>query len=176
MLRAIFLGPKSFYLDFDAEGGLREPALFVLLISAVSGVLSVAANLVAMVLGAASASLLGVAASNLAFIMLSPALVGVAAGMYLLSVRTFIGSEGRFREVYRMLAYAYGAMILLPLPVLNAFAFTYTAMVLMGLGIWYVYRTSLLTALVTTLVGFVPMALAFIYFVGAVSSLVSSHG
>ena len=170
VLRAIFLRPKSFYLSFDAGGPVREPALFVLLVSAVSSVLSVVANLI---FGAAGTNLLGVAALNLAFVVLSPVLVGVAAGAYLLSVRTFVGPEGDFRVIYRMLAYAYGAMILLWVPIVNAFAFTYAAMVLMGLGIRSVYRTSFLTALVTTLAGFVPVSVAFIYLLATLNGLVS---
>ncbi len=39
VLRAVLLAPKSFYLNFPAEGPLREPILFVLLVSAVSAVL-----------------------------------------------------------------------------------------------------------------------------------------
>ncbi|HZC18858.1 MAG TPA: hypothetical protein VE225_04040, partial [Rubrobacteraceae bacterium] len=85
----------------------------------------------------------------------------------------FIGSRGKFREVYRMLAYAYGPMILFWAPVVNAFAFAYATMVLMWLGIQNVYRTSFLTALVTTLVGFVPVSVAFIYLLGTASGWVS---
>ena len=44
VLRTIFLRPKSFYSNFKAVGPVREPAVFVLLVSAVSGVLSVVAN------------------------------------------------------------------------------------------------------------------------------------
>jgi hypothetical protein len=40
---------------------------------------------------------------------------------------------------------------------------TYFLMVLMGLGVRYVYRTSLLTAVVTALVGFVPISVALIW-------------
>ncbi len=174
VLRAIFLRPRAFYLNFDAEGPVREPAVFVLLVSAVSGLLSVVTNSIsAAVFGATNTSLLAVAASNLAFVVLSPVLVGAAAGAYLLSVRTFVGPRGNFREVYRMLAYAYGAMILFWVPIVNAFAFTYATMVLMGLGILYVYRTSFLTALVTTLVGFVPVSVAFIYLLVTVNGFVS---
>ncbi len=173
MLRAIFFGPRSFYLNFDAEGPAREPAVFVLLVSAVSGVLSIVANSVAVTFFGADVNLLGVAALNLAFVVLSPVLVGAAAGAYQLSVRGFVRSGANFREVYRMLAYAYGAMILLWVPVLNALAFTYAGMILMGLGIWSLYRTSFLTTLVTTLVGFVPVAVAFIYLLGTASGLVS---
>ncbi|HZC18844.1 MAG TPA: YIP1 family protein, partial [Rubrobacteraceae bacterium] len=109
MLRAIFLKPRTFYLNFDAGGSVREPVVFVLLVSAASGFLSVVANLVSAAIFGSDANLLGVAALNLVFVVLSPILVGAAAGVYLLSVRAFAGPEGNFREVYRMLAYAYGA-------------------------------------------------------------------
>jgi hypothetical protein len=172
VLRGIFFAPRSFYLNFSAEGPLREPTLFVLLVSAVSGVLSVVVNIISGAIFGTSASLMGVLALNLAFVVLSPLLVGAAAGAYLLSVRTFVGPQGSFREVYRMLAYAYGAMILFWLPVVNAFAFTYAAFILMLLGIRSVYRTSFLTGLITTLAGFVPVAVAFIYLVVAANGLV----
>lgn len=172
ILRSIFLVPRSFYLNFSAEGPLREPALFVLFVSAVSGVLSVVVNIISGAIFGTSASLTGVLALNLAFVVLSPLLVGAAAGAYLLSVRTFVGPRGSFREVYRMLAYAYGAMILFWLPVVNAFAFTYAAFILMLLGIRSLYRTSFLTGLITTLAGFVPVAVAFIYLVVAANGLV----
>lgn len=172
ILQSIFLAPRSFYLNFSAEGPLREPTLFVLFVSAVSGVLSVVVNIISGAIFGTSASLMGVLALNLAFVVLSPLLVGAAAGAYLLSVRTFVGSQGSFREVYRMLAYAYGAMILFWLPVVNAFAFTYAAFILMLLGIRSLYRTSFLTGLITTLAGFVPVAVAFIYLVVAANGLV----
>jgi hypothetical protein len=174
VLRAISLAPKSFYLHFDTEGPLREPATFVLLVSAVSGFLSVVANVISATVFGTGTNLLGVVAVNLAFVVLSPVLVGVAAGAYLLSVRAFVGPEGHFRGVYRMLAYAYGSMILFWVPIVYAFAFTYTAMILMGLGIRSVYRTSFLTTLVTTLVGFVPVSIAFIYLLVTAYSFVSS--
>ena len=173
VLRAIFFAPRRFYSDFSAEGPLREPILFVLLVSAVSGVLSIVVNLVSAAVFGSAASLLGVAVSNVAFVVLSPVLIGAAAGAYLLSIRTFIGTEGKFREVYRMLAYAYGAMILFSIPVLNALAFTYATLILMLLGISSVYRASFLTALITALAGFVPVALAFIYLLVAVNGLVA---
>ena len=173
VLRGIFLSPKGFYLNFATEGSLREPALFVLLVSAVSGALSILVNLISAAVLGTHTSALGVVASNLAFVVLSPVLIGAAAGPYLLSVRTFVGPEGSFRGVYRMLAYAYGAMILFWVPIINAFAFTYAAMVLMWLGIRYVYRTSFLTGLVAALVGFVPVAVAFIYLVVVINGLVS---
>ncbi len=173
VLRAVFFAPRSFYLNFTAEGPLREPALFVLLVSAVSGVLSTVVNLISATIFETGVSLPGVAVSNLAFFVLSPILVGAAAGVYLLSVRTFIGPEAKFREVYRLLAYAYGAMILFPFPILNALAFTYATFILMLLGIRSVYRASFLTALITALAGFVPVALAFIYLLVVINGLVA---
>jgi len=173
VLRGIFFSPRAFYLNFPAEGSLREPALFVLLVSGVSGVLSVVVNLILGLIFETGTSLLGVAASNLAFVVLSPFAVGAAAGAYLLSVRTFVGPEGNYRQVYRMLAYAYGAMILFWVPIISAFAFTYTTLILMLLGIRSVYRTSFLTGLITALAGFVPVAVAFIYLVVAVNGLVA---
>jgi hypothetical protein len=173
VLRGIFFAPRRFFLNFSAEGPLREPTLFVLLISAVSGVLSVALNLVLGVIFGTGANIGGVVVLNLAFVVLSPVFVGVAAGAYLLSVLTFVGPGGRYREVYRMLAYAYGAMILFPFPVLNAIAFTYAALILMWFAIRGAYRTSFLSGLITALVGFLPVALAFIYLVVTANSLIS---
>jgi hypothetical protein len=80
------------------------------------------------------------------------------AGVYLLAIRTFVGRVSSFTEVYRMAAYASAALILAWIPILGAFAFTYALMVLMGIGIQSVYRTSFLTAVVTAMVGFVPVA------------------
>ena len=172
VLSALFLAPRTFYLNFDARGPIREPTVFVLLVSAVTGVLSLVVSSIFAVVFEAGVSLPVVAALNMAYIVLSPVLVGMAAGAYLLSIRMFIGRGPELREVYRMFAYAYGAMILFWVPLVNAFTFVYAAMVLMILGIQSVYRTSFLTALITTLVGFVPTSLAFIYFLGAVNRLV----
>ena len=172
VLRAIFLGPRTFYLNFDARGPIREPTVFVLLVSAVTGVLSLVVSSIFAMVFEAGVSLPVVAALNLAYIVLSPVLVGMAAGAYLLSIRMFIGRGPELREVYRMFAYAYGAMILFWVPLVNALAFVYAAMVLMILGIQSVYRTSFLTALITTLVGFVSTSLAFIYLLGAANRLV----
>ena len=173
VLLAIFLSPRSFYLGFPAEGPLREPTLFVLLVSAVSGASSVVLNVILGAVFETGTSLLGVLGLNLLFVVLSPALVAVAAAAYLLSVRTFVGPEGRFGQVYRMLAYAYGAMILFWVPVLNAFAFTYAALILMWLGIRGVYGTSSLSGLITALVGFVPVAIGFIYLVVTANGLIA---
>jgi hypothetical protein len=168
---AIFLGPRTFYLNFDAKGSIREPVVFVVLVSAVSGVLSLVVNSIFAVASGASLSLPVVAALILAYIVLSPVLVRMAAGAYLLSIRMFIGRGPELWGVYRIFAYAYGAMVLFWVPLLNALVFVYATMILMMLGIQSVYRTSLLTVLVATLVGFVPTSLAFIYLLGAANRL-----
>lgn len=56
-------------------------------------------------------------------------------------------------------------------PLVNALAFVYAAMILMMLGIQSVYRTSFLTALITTLVGFVLTSFVFIYLLGVANGL-----
>jgi len=160
VLRAVLLAPRTFFLNFSEEGPLQGPVIFIMLVTAVTAALRLALTLIfgSNDLGSVGVSML----QALAFILLSPVLVGAFAGAYLLSVRTFVGKVGTFWGVYRMLAYAYGAMILFWVPVLNAFAFAYATLVLMVIGIRYVYRTSLLTALITGLVAYIPAALAFI--------------
>lgn len=171
VLREIFLRPKSFYLGLPGKGPLREPAIFVLLISCVSTVLLLARVLLFSGASAGQEALATLAA--LVFIALSPVLVAAFAGIYLLSVRTFIGKSGTFHEIYRMLAYAYGAMILFWIPVIQALAFTYMALVLMLIAIQNTYQTSLLTALVTTLLGYIPMAVFSMFTILLVASLIA---
>jgi hypothetical protein len=165
VIRAVLLSPRSFYLNFPVEGPLREPAVFVLLVGAVTGFLTAAVAIVSnLMFGDVSAGEVGVTAIEaLLFALLSPLAVGVVAAVYLLSIRTFVGQVGTFREVYRMAAYAFGALILAWLPIVGAFAVTYALMVLMGIAVRTVYRTSLLTAVVTALVGFLPISLVLIW-------------
>jgi hypothetical protein len=165
VIRAVLLSPRSFYLNFPVEGPLREPAVFVLLVGAVTGFLTAAVAIVSnLMFGDVSAGEVGVTAIEaLLFALLSPLAVGVVAAVYLLSIRTFVGKVGTFREVYRMAAYAFGALILAWLPIVGAFAVTYALMVLMGIAVRTVYRTSLLTAVVTALVGFLPISLVLIW-------------
>ena len=172
VLRGIFLSPRNFYLNFQQEGSVKEPVIFVLLISAVAGALSFAVTpLRGAIPGTADASLGGVALWSLAFVVLSPLVVGIASAAYLLSIRTFVGKTSSFTEVYRILGYAYGAMILFWIPVIQAFAFAYAFMVLGVLGIRSVYRTSFLTALITALVGFVPTSMMFIAAIAAINGV-----
>lgn len=160
MIRAVLFSPKTFYLNFKVDGPVREPALFALLVGAVSGVLGAAVALASNLLfgdfdaGDLRAALLGA----LLFAVLSPVGVGVTAGIYLLSIRTFVGKVSGFAEVYRMAAYAASALVFAWIPILGAFAFTYALMVLMGIGIQGAYKTSFITTVITVLAGFVPVA------------------
>lgn len=166
VLRGVLLSPRRFYLGFPADGPTREPAVFVLLVAAVTGVLGVAVTPIAgSVFGYADSGLGPTALRALAFVVLSPLGVGVAAAVYLLSVRTFVGKVGSFREVYRMAAYAFGAFVFAWIPFLGAFAVAYALMVLMGVGIRSVYRTSFMTAIITALVAFVPVTTGLIVLV-----------
>jgi hypothetical protein len=160
VIRAVLLSPKTFYLNFKVDGPVREPAVFALLVGAVSGVLGASVALASNLLfgdldaGDLRAALVGA----VLFAVLSPVGVGVAAAIYLLSIRTFVGKVSGFAEVYRMAAYAASALVFAWIPILGAFAFTYALMVLMGIGIQSSYRTSFITTIVTVLAGFVPVA------------------
>ena len=165
VIRAILFSPKNFYLNFSVEGPRREPAVFVLLVGALTGFLTAAVAIVSgLFFGEVGARVVGLTALEaLIFASLSPLALGVVAGIYLLSIRTFVGKVSSFWEVYRMAAYACGALILSPVPLVGAFAVTYALMVLMGIGVRFVYRTSFLTAVVTAVVSFVPISVALIW-------------
>jgi len=165
VIRTVLLSPRSFYLNFKVEGPKREPAAFVLLVGAISGLLGAAVALFSNLLfGDLDAGDLRAAVEDaVLFALLSPVGVGVVAGVYLLSIRTFVGKVSGFREVYRMAAYAAAALVFAWIPILGAFAFTYALMVLMGIGIQSVYRTSSITAVVTALIGFVPVASVLVW-------------
>lgn len=169
MLRATCFTPRNFYLNFRAEGSIREPAVFALIVGALAAVLS--AVLVLLInlsglevrdarIGLAESGILGGVLLSLAFAVVSPLVVAVGAGMHLLVLKTFVGDVADYRQLYRMFGYAYAPMVLALMPVVGAFAFTYATLVLMTIAIRSVYRTSLLTALITALVSFVPLALA----------------
>lgn len=173
VIGAVLFSPRRFYLNLKVEGPVKEPTVFVLLVGAVSGVLGAAVAVASNLLfgdfdaGDLRAALLGA----LLFAVLSPVGVGVAAGVYLLSIRTFVGKVSNFTQVYRMAAYAASALVFSWIPILGAFAFTYALMVLMGIGIKVIYKTTFLAALVAALTGFVPVAsvLVWITIVGMAS-------
>jgi hypothetical protein len=165
VIGAVIFSPRSFFVGFSAEGPMREPTVFALLVGTVTGVLTAAVAIASNLLfGEVSAGEVGLTALEaLVFALLSPLAVGVVAGVYLLSIRTFVGKVASFREVYRMAAYAFGALILAWVPIVGAFAITYAMMVLMGIGVRFVYRTSFLTAVITAVASFVPISLALIW-------------
>jgi hypothetical protein len=167
VIRTVLFSPRSFYVNFKVEGPLKEPAAFVILVGTVSGILGAALALSSNLLfGDLDAGDLRAAVVDaVLFALLSPVGVGVVAGVYLLSIRTFVRKMSGFREVYRMAAYAAAALILAWIPVLGAFAFTYALIVLMGIGIHSVYGTSFLTTVVTAVVGFVPVASVLIWLI-----------
>ena len=167
VIRTVLFSPRSFYLNFKVEGPLKEPVAFVLLVGAVSGILGAALALSTNLLfGDLDAGDLRAAVVDaVLFALLSPVGVGVVAGIYLLSIRTFVGKMSGFTEVYRMAAYAAAALVLAWIPVLGAFAFSYALIVLMGIGIQSVYRSSFLTTVVTAVVGFVPVASVLIWLI-----------
>src|SRR5215213_5286166 len=45
VIRTVLFSPRSFYLNFKVEGPLKEPAVFVLLVGAVAGILGAAVAL-----------------------------------------------------------------------------------------------------------------------------------
>ena len=167
VIRTVLFSPRSFYVNFKIEGPLKEPAAFVLLVGAVCGILGAAVALCTNLLfGDFDAGDLRAAALDaILFALLSPVGVGVVAGVYLLSIRTFVGKVSGFKEVYRMAAYAAAALVLAWIPVLGAFAFSYALIVLMGIGIQSVYGTTFLTTFVTAVVGFVPVASVVIWLI-----------
>ncbi len=159
-ISAVLRNPRSFYRNFSVEGPVKEPVVFVLLVSAVAGILRAVVSLISVaVFGDIDLAVVGLTLLEaLLFVALSPAAVGLVAAVYLLSIRTFVGRQSNLREVYRILAYAYGLMVFAWIPVVDAFVITYILMVLMGIAINTIYRTTFLTALVTALVGYVPVS------------------
>lgn len=182
VLGAIFLAPRRFYLNFSANGPVKEPALFALLVGALGAVIGVvlllALNLSGLEvrgarLGLADAGIAGGVLLSLVFALVSPLVVAIGAGLYLLVVRTFVGDVADYRQLFRLFGYSYAPMVLALVPVVGAFAFAYATLVLMAIGIRSVYRTSFLTALITALVSFVPLMLAATFILAVSAGLVS---
>lgn len=164
-VRAVLFSPMGFFSNLPAEVRLRAPVLFVLLVGAVTGALGAAVALVSNVLagGLGADDLRAAVVEGLLFAVLSPVGVGVAAGVYLLSIRTFVGKVADFPQVYRLVAYAYSAFALAWVPVLGSIAISYALLVLMGIAIKQAYETSFLTALITALVGFIPVGTMLVW-------------
>lgn len=164
-IRAVLFSPRAFYANFPADGPLKEPILFVLLVGTVTGVLGAVVALVSNVVtgGVGADDLRAAVVEGLLFAVLSPVGVAVAAGVYLLSIRTFVGKVADFPQAYRIVAYAFSAFVFAWVPVLGSVAISYALLVLMGIAIKEIYEASFLTAVITALVGFVPVGSALVW-------------
>ncbi len=164
-IRAVLFSPRTFYANFPADGPLKEPVLFVLLVGTFTGVLGAVVALVSNVVGGGVGAddLRSAVVEGLLFALLSTVGVAVAAGVYLLSIRTFIGTVSDLSQAYRIVAYAYAAFVFAWIPVLGSIAISYALLVLMGIAIKEIYETSFLTAVITALVGFVPVGSALVW-------------
>jgi hypothetical protein len=164
-IRAVLFSPRAFFSNFPADGPLKEPVLFVLLVGTVTGVLGAVVALVSNVVtgGIGADDLRAAVVEGLLFALLSPVGVAVAAEVYLLSIRTFVGKVADYSQAYRIVAYAYSAFVFAWVPVLGSIAISYALLVLMGVAIKEVYETSFLTAVITALVGFVPVGSALVW-------------
>ncbi len=164
-IRAVLFSPRTFFSNFQAHGPLREPVLFALLVGTVTGVLGAVVALISNVLtgGVGADDLRAAVVEGLLFAVLSPVGVAVAAAVYLLSIRTFVGKVADFPQVYRIVAYAYSAFVFAWVPVLGSVAISYALLVLMGIAIKEVYEASFLTAVITALVGFIPVGSALVW-------------
>ena len=164
-IRAVLFSPRTFFANFPADGPLREPVLFALLIGTVTGVLGAVVALISNALtgGVGADDLRAALVEGLLFAVLSPAGVAVAAGVYLLAIRTFIGTVSDLSQAYRIVAYAFAAFVFAWVPVLGSVAISYALLVLMGIAIREVYETSFLTAVITALVGFIPVGSALVW-------------
>jgi hypothetical protein len=164
-IRAVLFSPRAFYANFPADGSLKEPALFALLVGTVTGVLGAVVALISNALtgGVNADDLRAAVVEGLLFAVLSPVGVAVAAAVYLLSIRTFVGKVADFPQAYRIVAYAYAAFVFAWVPVLGSVAISYALLVLMGIAIKEVYEASFLTAVITALVGFIPVGSALVW-------------
>ena len=164
-IRAVLFSPRAFFASFPAEGSLRDPILFALLVGTVTGVLGAVVALISNALagGVGADDLRAAVVEGLLFAVLSPVGVAVAAGVYLLSIRTFVGNVADFPQAYRIVAYAFAAFVFAWVPVLGSIAISYALLVLMGIAIREVYEASFLTAVITALVGFIPVGSALVW-------------
>lgn len=164
-IRAVLFSPRTFFSNLPADGPLKEPVLFVLLVGTLTGVLGAVVALISNVLAGdlSAGDLRAAVVEGLLFALLSPVGAAVAAAIYLLSIRTFVGKVADFSQVYRLLAYAFSAFALAWVPVLGSVAISYALLVLMGIAIKEVYETSFLTAVIAALVGFVPVGSALVW-------------
>ncbi len=164
-IRAVLFSPRSFFANFPADGPLKEPVMFAVFVGTVTGVLGAVVALVSNALtgGVGADDLRAAVVEGLLFAVLSPVGVAVAAGVYLLSIKTFVGNVADFPQAYRILAYAFAAFVFAWVPVLGSVAIPYALLLLMGVAIREVYEASFLTSVITALVGFIPVGSALVW-------------
>lgn len=164
-IRAVLFSPRIFFSNLPADGPIKEPALFALLVGTITGVLGAVVALVsnAVTGGVGADDLRAAVVEGFLFAVLSPVGVAVAAAVYLLAIRTFVGKVADFPQVYRIVAYAFAAFVFAWIPVLGSVAISYALLVLMGIAIKEVYEASFLTAVITALVGFIPVGSALVW-------------
>jgi len=164
-IRAVLFSPRTFFSNFPADGPLKEPVLFALLVGTVTGVLGAVVALVSNVLtgGVGADDLRAAVVEGLLFAVLSPVGIAVAAAVYLLSIRTFVGKVANFPQAYRIVAYAFSAFVFAWVPVLGSVAISHALLILMGIAIKEVYEASFLTAVITALAGFIPVGSALVW-------------
>ncbi len=164
-IRAVLFSPRSFFANFPADGPLKEPVMFAVFVGTVTGVLGAVVALVSNALtgGVGADDLRAAVVEGLLFAVLSPVGVAVAAGVYLLSIRTFVGNVADFPQAYRIVAYAFAAFVFAWVPVLGSVAIPYALLLLMGVAIREVYGASFLTSVITALVGFIPVGSALVW-------------
>ena len=164
-IRAVLFSPRTFFSNFPADGPLKEPVLFALLVGTVTGVLGAVVALVSNVLtgGVGADDLRAAVVEGLLFAVLSPVGIAVAAAVYLLSIRTFVGKVADFPQAYRIVAYAFSAFVFAWVPVLGSVAISHALLILMGIAIKEVYEASFLTAVITALAGFIPVGSALVW-------------
>jgi len=164
-VRGVLFSPRTFFSNFPADGPLKEPALFALLVGTITGVLGAAVALISNVAtgGVSADDLRAAVVEGLLFAVLSPVGVGVAAAVYLLSIRTFVGKVSGFPQAYRIVAYAFAAFVFAWVPVLGSVAIPYALLVLVGIAIKEIYEVPFLTAVIAALAGFVPVGTALVW-------------
>ncbi|MDX5894961.1 YIP1 family protein [Rubrobacter radiotolerans] len=169
--------PKRFFLGFEQEGEVREPLVYAAIVGFIGALLSFALSPVfRLMFGTGTGDeVYGLGALEaLGFVVVFPLFVLFAAGVFLLAITIFVGPVADFRQLIRMCAYAFSGLAFAWIPFVGAFLVTYSLLVLMLIGIRYVYRTTFLTALVVSVTGFVPLATVLIALRGLAFQITSS--
>ena len=157
--------PRRFFLGFRQEGEIREPLVYAAIVGFVGAVISFALSPVfRYMFGTGTGDeVYGLGALEaVGFALVFPLFVALAAGIFFLTITLFVGPVADFKQLFRMCAYAFSGLMFAWVPFIGAFLITYSLLVLMVIGVRYVYRTAFLTALVISITGFVPLALVLI--------------